>query len=66
MCPECWQSSVEKSSPQQSPLPPIDLSKGCKAARVRVHPTVYVPWGGVKFSQTCLYDVCVLLPVHGI
>ena len=31
---------MRKSSSQQSKLPPIDLSKGCKAARVTVHPTL--------------------------
>ena len=38
-------SSVMKSSPQQSPSPPCDISRGCKTARVRLHTTIYVLWG---------------------
>ena len=46
MCPECMQPSSKKPSPQQSPLPPIDIPKRCKTPRVGVNPTVYLSWGG--------------------
>ena len=34
ICPECLQSSLERYSPQQSPLTPTDLPKRCKSSRL--------------------------------
>ena len=43
------QSNPEKHSPQQSPVPPINLPRRCKTAGNAVNPTIYL--GEARFYE---------------
>ena len=51
------QSSLEKYSPQQSPLTPTDLPKGCKSPRAGLNLTVYLSWQSFSEAQK-YYQIC--------